>query len=678
MFWGGALSVSGSVSASVAKPAAPSNLKNTRKAGVPRDGTLTWDAGARASDYGIQTGYDGAALTTKWYSASRSFPVVNWPQDTRVQVRVFSRNSAGNSAYSNTITFYTPAAKPAKPTLERTADGVLVKAVKNKYPYGLEFKRSDGVEGSVGTGTAALSAFQILDSSPGGVDLTYQVRIFAGPESDRVYSAWSDSSAKITTLAPPNAATRLAPAGILGEGAVTFQWRHNPADGTAQSAAQIRYRLVGTTTWTTVTVTGGGTSKALSLPPGSYEWQVATKGLDNTYGDWSSVGAFQVITAPIVTIEQPTDAPWTTSVLSVEWVTGQAEGLPQSAWRARLRDRYGALVEEDSGTGATTRHTFKQSAEDGDQWQVEVLTACSGIWSNPANQIVNAEFYRPPTPLGEVHWDDTIGAHRVTIGPGDAGTPKGMTAYIENGQLWFSQTPPERPTNLAAVGNQVWYDDEVPGDDLAAVFTPGTGELTFVNPRSLTESTASLAIYRSVDGAQTWETVEDAISPQQTGFLDYEGLSYGVTHYRLVARTLLGAEAELVLPAVAESSAVWVGVGAQYATLVPLRILADWDMPEVGVDDTYVYFDGDQDPTLIEGDAMTLTATASAKLLPHWVDADTPDVKARIKTMMRTKGIGLFRTPDGDRIRGKVTVNRLHTNVKTGETQVAVSVRRAQ
>ena len=606
------LSGTGSVDATVAAPANPSGLVFARSG--DRAGSLSWSAAARAEQYGVQLVYDSQSWAYKWWVTSRSKSVSGLQADSLVWVRVSAWNGSGYSpGFSNVVTFYTPPVSMPKPVLQVMADGVLVKATANKYPYGLEFKRSDGVTGSVGTGLSAVAPFQVLDTNLGGLELTYQVRTFAGPVEDRVYSPWSPASDPVTTLAPPFAATTVAPAGITGEGDVLFSWRHNPADGTEQTDARVQYRLVGAGAWTTVESPGSSLSKTIPLTQGMFEWQVCTKGLDADYGPYSAVRSFRVIAIPVVSITSPSGV-WNRPQLAVDWVTGQAEDVPQSAWRAKLYHD-GTLVEEKSGSGATSSTSFNTLADDGDTYSVEVQTATSGVWTNPDTALFDVEFVPPAAPLIQVLFDDETGAHMVTVTPGDT--------------------------------------------------------------VAFTEPTVMLEICRSIDGGDTWEPVARNLAADEITVPDYQGLTNGQTQYRVTAYTEWMASASTTLMVDADSPLVWFGIGEGFATTTGNGYNPSLDVPPVRSGDSFVYFDGDSIPTLIEGDALSLQASGSFDLLPAHVNAVSFANRKKLQEFSVARGLALVRTPMGDRITGKLTVQQATTRVGA-VTSVSWSVREAQ
>lgn len=665
-------SVSRSISF-VAKPGAPSGLTHTRQGG--RATTATWNAGAGATDYGVQTGQDNATPSTKLYTSTRAYKRTDYPVDSLVQMRVFSRNSAGNSAYSNMISFYTTPKTPAKPTLTRTENGVLVGSSGPKYPYGLEYKRSDEVTGSAGTGTSALAPYSVLDSNAGGANLTYRVRAFVGPASDRVYSDWSPASDPISTLSAPNPPTLTAPNGVVKAGSVGFAWRHNPTDTSGQQSAKIRYRVKGATAWTTKTVTGSAQSTSITLSADQYEYQVQTKGLADNYSDWSAVGSFQVISAPIVEITSPTGN-ITTAVLAVQWVTGQAEGLPQSAWKARLYDNDQNLLDEKSGTGATVKTTFTPRAVDGGIYRIVVETATSGVWSAPEQTTFQVSFLPPPKPIGNVVWDESAGCHRISIEPADSVSVRPIRAVLSGGIVSFNDAlSMVRPTNLALRGKDVYWDDETPGDDLFAAIDPVTGNIVAATFTELWDATAYLGVQRSIDGGDTWETVAENLPPQTLEIEDYQGLSSGTTLYRLTAYTALEAQAINQISVVSESQAFWLAVGNDYSLIARLPANAGGPPPlgnSPQRERSSEEYEGRTWGVPYAGTTLRQEITTSGVLVEG--NPDFADWRTLEQIAFAPQPIHLLRTPLGQRVYGKlgeVPLNR--TRKDQVDYQISVS-----
>ena len=122
-------------------------------------------------------------------------------------------------------------------------------------------------------------------------------------------SDWSPISDPVVTLTAPNPPTLTAPTGAIwnytASQSMTFSFIHNPVDGSAQTAAQVRYSTDGGSTWTTQTLSTQ-TSYTLTLTSSylgkTITWQARTKGADASYSDWSSTKQITVYQQPTITI----------------------------------------------------------------------------------------------------------------------------------------------------------------------------------------------------------------------------------------------------------------------------------------------------------------------------------------------------------------------------------------
>ena len=133
------------------------------------------------------------------------------------------------------------------------------------------------------------------DEGPVAVEsIVYRVRNKCDQlTGDDQYSGYVSSSTVIEK-APPNPPTLVSPVSgssvVLDQGTVRLVFRHNPVDGSAQEAAQLRYALNGGA-WTTVNLT---TQSYYSLDISNYSaldvisWQAKTKGAHDDYSEWST------------------------------------------------------------------------------------------------------------------------------------------------------------------------------------------------------------------------------------------------------------------------------------------------------------------------------------------------------------------------------------------------------
>lgn len=315
--------------------------------------------------------------------------------------------------------FYWAAPVPAGLAAVKQADGSITVTTSSTGLLGLEWYRNGVLAATVGVGTAAVASSWTDDSPSSGANV-YTAKAFAGATGVyRGYSALSAPSNTVSTLAKPNPPTNLKPnGGLAAVGSVALSWSHNPTDTTAQTTYELRWRASGGSTWTTLT---GTTKQSHSLSvstPGTYEFQVRTKGSFAEYSDWSAVASFTTITIPLVSVSSPSGQ-WISPILKLVWSWTQAQGRPQSSWRATLKDSGGAPLETKSGSGATSDYTFATRLEDGETYSVMVEAWAGDVAASPDTASFSVVFVPPAQPLLFGDWDDTTGSHTVTIANGD-------------------------------------------------------------------------------------------------------------------------------------------------------------------------------------------------------------------------------------------------------------------
>lgn len=222
--------------------------------------------------------------------------------------RVRSRNAAGASAWVETGTVYNTPCAPGKPKMSRVSDTKVKGAFENgaNTATGTEVERSPDLEMWMAVRTTHGKATDFEDD-PGGGTWYYRVRNVCGD----LASAWVESDG-IVTICAPAAPTITSPSSSqvipMTQASIAVSWRHNPIDGSAQTAVQWRWSTDGGKTWNTLTVSGAASSAALAnsfAVNTRLTVQARTKGAHADYGPWSAAVSTYVRQVPTVTIEEP-------------------------------------------------------------------------------------------------------------------------------------------------------------------------------------------------------------------------------------------------------------------------------------------------------------------------------------------------------------------------------------
>ena len=293
-------------------PSSPSACTNTRNSDTKN--TVSWTLGS--SDTGLYTGHqversvNGGSWTLIYTAAATvtSYEDKTTSANNYYAYRVRSCNTTGNSSYATSGTTYNTPAAPGEPQMARTSDTAVEGTFANNAntATGLDIQRS--TDRSTWTSLTSVSGkATTFSDNPGGGTFYYRIRNTRGT----MVSSWVESDG-IVTICAPAAPTITAPASSAvipkSQTSINVAWTHNAIDGSAQTAAQLRYSTDGGSTWTTVSLT---TASSYALTNGfdvndAVSVQVRTKGVHEDYSPWSATRSFYVYQAPTVTVEEPT------------------------------------------------------------------------------------------------------------------------------------------------------------------------------------------------------------------------------------------------------------------------------------------------------------------------------------------------------------------------------------
>lgn len=250
---------------------------------------------------------------------------------------------------------------------------------------------------------------------------------------------WGAALVALVANTAPNAPTLTTPANNATiDRSITqrFAWTFSDPDaGDSQSKFDLQYRLVGGSTWTTVTQTipnayydfASGTFAA-----GNYEWQVRTYDAQGVVGPWSASSFFTAADAPAMpTITVPTSGG---TVGNTQTVTWSAPNQTDYQIR-RVADNAGSpntgTVYYDSGdVVSSTARSQTLTFETNNRYEhIQVRIKNNGLWSAWASIRVQVSYTPPTVPVVSLLADDDAGSLVVTVtnpAPG-AGVP--ATSY---------------------------------------------------------------------------------------------------------------------------------------------------------------------------------------------------------------------------------------------------------
>ena len=315
----------------------------------------------------------------------------------------------------------------------------------------------------------------------------------------------------------PNAPTPTYPIGsaVIGRNiSQDFTWNFSDPDGAGEteSAHDIRYRVAGTTPWTTLTnqtaTIGKHTFAALTFSNANYEWQVATYDQNGLVGPWSATQFFTGNTAPTTTAwTNPTNG----GTIATSSITATWTDSGHTSYQFRLLDASSNIL-IDTGevvSSGNSRVVNTNLAPNGVVRNFQVRVKNNGIWSPYMNATATVSYTPAANPTITAAYADVVGI----------GVPHAVN-------FTFSHPTPggSQPTVLS---QDLWVRDVGDTGDGVKVMAGGTptGAVTWYAPKVRKAQEARLFMYGSntTNTYSTWQAIPGTIT--LTGFLVHDPLA---------------------------------------------------------------------------------------------------------------------------------------------------------
>lgn len=500
------------------RPAAQTSLSVARSSDTRQN--LSWTRNATtAAPYSSQEVWRSVDGGSYARVASLSGTATSWSDTStsanrRYTYRLRAVNSAGTSGYSNTDAISTTPATPSAPTAAKLSNGDIRITRPSLSSVAVNWQVRE-VGGAV---LATLSASTTTWAHPTPdpqVTHTYEIRAVSSDPT--LYSGWSADSNTVQLLTPPAAPTNLAPNGAVRDAAkaIVLTWAHNPIDTTEQTRYQLRYRVKGSSFWTTpLPVLYGNQTATITADTWTngqvIEWEVRTWGAHTDPSPWSATATFTLSTPPVVGITNPTFAQVIDHPSHIfEWSYFQAEGRAQASWQVEL---WTGNLRRASANGSGTRTSWNSGP----------------ILQNGQTYTFRARVY------------DNLGA---------ASDWDEVTFTVD-------YTPPLEPE----VQGQ-WYDEGF----VMLQMTPVNG--------GVAPETTSFTIERQIDGGP-WVTLATDL-PTDTEYLDRTAAPNGTNTYRVTAVSDLPSMASTTYDVVASQNCyLYLNGGPGLSVIVRLRVIS--------------------------------------------------------------------------------------------------------
>lgn len=367
--------------------------------------------------------------------------------------RIITRNARGSAPPAESAETPTSPAPPSGVTLTRNPAGDIIVTWSRNAPLAprqdVQMQSSpDGLVWDSWRNVRTHLADSVTQVAVSGLDGTrlWRARVQAVVNAEHSWGVGtSQPSAPVQPLTPPAPPTLLGPTRTQSsQEPVTWVWRHNPKDHSAQTGAQLRHRPVGSSSWAQTLTVWRDAQQLTSAAPlvvGPHEWQVRTKGAASDWGDWSPISTLEVADPPTVSITKPAQQ-LHSNRMSVEFAYHDGTGAAMVGWVCQLW-RGGLLLEETTGTGHPSAITLDSTLQDQVSYRLTLVAISgTGLRSVAAEVDTRTSFLPPPTPTLIGEWVEVEGLARLSVtnpskGPRqDAVDHNRIERSIDGGRTW--------------------------------------------------------------------------------------------------------------------------------------------------------------------------------------------------------------------------------------------------
>lgn len=428
-------------------PAAPTNAAVARASDTRQN--VTWktvDSGAAKVESVVVSRREEPSGA--WVNVGTVSPAANLFGDTSTvadRLYRYGVTATNRDGSSNRVTTGTVATSPAPATvsLEKGASGIINVSITPKSRIsGVRHELwavTNGVRGAAPLTTLAAGQTTWRWTANPAQRQAIQARAIITSNAGVLAGSYGTTSNELLMESPPLAPTNLLPAVADPALPIELRWHHNPVDGTAQSAYELRYRINGAETniGKVESSEQRHTLPAFTLALGTAtEREVRTWGVHADPSPWSATAPIQLGTSPVATILSPADSIPSNRV-SVELEYHQADDEDMTGSRVRVY-RDDVLLEQREGTGLS--YLLSTEFEDGATYRIEAeVRSAIGLWSQTDIAELPVHYQPPVRAQGVITWDISTGSVAIDVATPAAGEgeiPAEVTrVYRANGDL---------------------------------------------------------------------------------------------------------------------------------------------------------------------------------------------------------------------------------------------------
>ncbi len=326
--------------------------------------TFNWTAATGANSYTINYRIVGTSTWTSASTVSTSYNASGLASGTNYEWQVLTVCSSGSSPFTSSTTFTTTASACNTPSGMSTTAITTSTATFNwtaasgATSYSIRYR----ITGTT-TWTTSSSASTSYNASALTANTTYEWQVQTICSSGS--SAFTASTTFTTTAAPCNVASGMNTTAVTSSSA-TFNW-------TAVSGASsynIRYRITGTTTWSTGSSATASYNASGLTANSTYEWQVQTV-CSGGSSVFTASTTFTTSSAPCNVPTGMSTSTVTSSSATFNWTA--VSGATSYLIRYRIT---GTTTWTSSSSSTATYSASGLTASSNYEWQI--LTVCSG------------------------------------------------------------------------------------------------------------------------------------------------------------------------------------------------------------------------------------------------------------------------------------------------------------